>query len=187
MLAALHNDLAHLTDAKYQFTIEASGKYPEVTFEVLFQYSSHCVSWGPKEDQAIDFSTHGHDRRILDDKEIARCFCEIRYTLSHNLPDIFKTITERKCLFTGRQNWLIIEILDASGERQEYEVYFSLSRQSSNMLRIYVESAYVRDADSIEKRPAHLKRRDKVRAKTLLMKKLRNEPIKKPPNRNVGH
>ncbi len=176
-------DLSHLKDAKYHFSIEASGKYPEISFSVLVQYSSHCITWGPKREQEIDFSVHGEDRRIIDDKGVHRCFCETRHELSSNLPGIFETLTERHCLFTGHENWLTIEMLDPSGQRLEYEVFFSLTKQSSRMLRIYVESAYVRDPDNPGNRPTHLKRRDKVRAKVLLAKKLRGESIRRPANR----
>ena len=103
--------------------------------------------------------------------------------LSHHLPGIFETFIDRLCLFTGHENWLTIEILDPSGKRQEYEVFFSVTKQSSGMLRIYVESAYVRELNNPGNRPVHLKRRDKVRAKVLLAKKLRGEPIRRPRNK----
>jgi len=173
-------DLGHLQDAKYAFTIEATQKYPEVSFEVLVQYSSHCVSWGPKHGQIIDFSIHGEDRRIIDDKGIHRCFCEDRYGFSHALPDIFCTLPERHCLFTGRENWLTVDIGDRFGYSQEYEVYFNITRQSGRLLRIYVESAYVRTEGIAIQKPLHLKRRDRVRGKVLLAKKVRGEPVRRP-------
>jgi hypothetical protein len=116
------HDLSHLKDVKHHFTIEASGKYPEISFSILVQYSSHCVTWGPKHGQEIDFTVHSENRRIIDDKGVHRCFCETRHRLSFNLPAIFETLTERLCLFTGHENWLTIEILDPSGKRLEYEV-----------------------------------------------------------------
>lgn len=179
-------NLSHLQDAKYHFVIEASGKYPELKCTLLVQYSSHCVSWGPKRGEDIDFSIHGEQRRIIDDKGVHRCFCDIRYALSSHLPGIFETFSDRHCLFTGHENWLTIEILDPAGERQEYEVFFSITRQSSGMLRIYVESAYVREPDNPGNRPVHLKRRDKVRAKVLLAKKLRGEPVRRPAGGRKG-
>lgn len=176
-------DLLHLQDARYQFTIEASGKFPEINFIVLVQYSSHCVSWGPKRGAVIDFNVHGHERRIVDDKGVHRCFCDTRYALSINLPGIFETLVERQCLFTGYENWLTIEALDTSGDIQSYEVFFSISRKSSKMLRIYVESAYVRRGDNAANFSVQFKHRDKVRAKVLLAKKLRGEPIMRPRQR----
>ena len=179
-VGGINHDLSHLKDAKCHFTIEASGKYPEISFSVLVQYSSHCVSWGSRHGQEIDFKVHGEERRIIDEKGVFRCFCEARHSLSLNLPGIFETLTQRVCFFTGKSNWLVIEVLGCSGESLEYEVFFSLTRQSSRMLRVYVESAYVRDPDKPGNRPMHIKRRDKVRAKVLLAKKLRGEPIRRP-------
>lgn len=177
------HDLSHLQDAKYHFVIEASGKYPELKCALLVQYSSHCVSWGPKRGEDIDFSVHGEQHRIIDDKGVHRCFCEIRYALSSHLPGIFERFPQCHCLFTGHENWLIIEVLDPAGKRLEYEVFFSITRQGSGMVRIYVESAYVRGSDNPGNRPVHLKRRDKMRAKVLLAKKLRGEPIRRPTGR----
>jgi hypothetical protein len=175
-------DLSHLNDVKYSFTVPATGKHSEITFEILTQYSSHCMSWGPSRNQEIDFLEQGEDRRIIDDKGIHRCFCDNRYKLSKQLPSIFSTLIDKKCYFTGHDNWLIIEISDSSGYRQEYEIFFSVTKQSNKLLRIYVESAYVRGNEYPGNRPKKFKRRDKVTAKVLLTKKLRCEPIRQPHN-----
>ena len=176
------HDVTHLQDATYPFTIPATPQHPETSFETLVQYSSHCVSWGPK-GEAIDFDTHGHDRRVIDERGIHRCFCDRRYALSHNLPGIMSSLPDRACFFTSRDNWLTVEIMTPGGQREEYEVFFNVTRQSSNMLRIYVESAYVRDSEYAGLRPNKMEKRDKVRGKTLLTKKLRREPIRQPPRR----
>ncbi len=173
-------DLTHLSDSIYNFTINATDKYPAKDIDVLVQYSSHCVSWGSKQNQKIVFSIHGEGRRIIDDKGNHRCFCDSRYILSKKLPEIFSSFPEYKCFFTGRENWLIIEILDPFGNRDEYEIFFNLTRQGNRMLRLYVESAYVRDERSEIRKPANFKHRDKIRASVLLVKKLRGEGIRKP-------
>lgn len=173
-------DLSHLQDTTYRFSIEASAKFPQIDFNVLVQFSSHCISWGPKRDEIIDFDLHGHERRVIDDKGVHRCFCDARYELSSNLPGVFETLIDRQCLFTGHENWLTVEVLKSNGETEEYEVFFRITRQGSKMLRIYVESAYVREPEKAINKPVHLKRRDKVRAKVLLAKKLRGEPIRRP-------
>lgn len=174
------HDLSHLQDSRHRFTVAASGRYPNISFSVLVQYSSHCVSWGPGHGRQIDFGTYGGEQRIVDEKGVHRCFSDKRYQHSLHLPGIFESLPERKCFFTGHSNWLTIEILGGCGNPLEYEVYFSLTRQSSRMLRIYVESAYVRDRDNPGNRPAHFRHRDKVRAKVLLIKKLRGESIRRP-------
>ena len=176
-------DVSHLRDAKLRFVVEASGRYPEITFSLLVQYSSHCVTRGPRHGRQIDFAAHGEDRRVIDDKGVHRRFCETRYQWSLNLPSVFETLVERDCFFTGRNNWLTIKILSSDGKRLDYEVFFSLTKQSNRMLRIYVESAYVRDLNNPSNKPAHTKRRDKMRARVLLAKKLRGEPTRRPNNR----
>lgn len=176
-------DLSHLEDARYHFTIPGNKTNDELKCELLVQYSSHCVSWGPKKNTAIDFSEHGEDRCVIDDKGIHRCFCDKRYQLSKSLPDIFATFDTRSCLFTGFDNWMTIDIQDPSGQRIDYEIYFNLTRQSSTLLRVYVESAYTRDKEDINKRPKASRRKDKVRAKVLMAKKLRGESIRRPNNR----
>jgi len=179
------HDLSHLRDAKYRFEVPASGKFPRLSFSVLVQYSSHCVSWGSSHGQEIDFGIYGGERRIVDEKGIHRCFCDKRHQYSLNLPDIFESLLERWCFFTGHSNWMTIEIIGSRGERLEYEVFFSLTKQSSGMLRIYVESAYVRDPELPGNRPLHFRRRDRMRAKLLLAKKLCGETIRQPSDGSV--
>jgi len=174
-------DLSHLQDATYNFTIEATEQYDELNFNVLVQYGSHCVSWGPDEGQLIDFSVHGQDKIIIDETGIHRCFSDDRHTLSLNLPDVFRTIINRRCYFTGRQNWLTIEVLGAGGTMKDYEIFFNLSRWSSGMLRLYVESAYVRTQRGLSNKPSHFRKNGKVYAKTLFSKKLRKKPLRQPP------
>ena len=110
-----------------------------------------------------------------------RCFSPERFYWSRNLPEIIRSLpSDRLCFFTGHENWLSIEILDSQGRQQVYEVFFKLTRQSSNFLRVYVESAYVRAAESEIRRPSEFRRKAKIRGKVLLVKKLRNEPIMRP-------
>lgn len=176
-------DLSHLRDRKYSFEVEKTDKYPTLSFELLVQYSSHCVSLGTPRDASIDFAIHGEDHLILDDSGRARCFCERRHALSSHLPRIFSEILDRHVMFTGRENWLTIEVLTENAGSRDYEIFFSLTRQTGNFLRLYVESAYVREA-GFPGSPAHnVQRKSRVRAKVLFAKKLRGEAIREPPKR----
>jgi len=78
---------------------------------------------------------------------------------------------------TGRGNFLTVETVDPAGERLEYEFFFRIHRRSGRLLRIYVESAYLRDAVRRDDSPAPLKHRRKMRGKVLLAKTLRRQPI----------
>lgn len=177
-------DLTHLQDSTFDFTIAATEGYSEINASMLIQYSSHCVSLGPARGERLDFAELGIDRLVIDEKSNERYFSADRCNWSTNLPDIIRSLpTERLCFFTGHENWLSIEILDPQGARQIYEVFFNLTRQSSNFLRVYVESAYVRTAENEIRRPSEFKRKAKIRGKVLLAKKLRNQPITRPRQR----
>lgn len=174
-------DLTHLQDATAGFTIDATAGYSEINARMLIQYSSHCISTGPAHGEQFDFAALGHDRLVIDERGNERCFSIDRYYWSTNLPGIIRSLpTERLCFFTGHENWLPIEILDPQGVQQVYEIFFNLTRQSSNFLRVYVESAYVRTVENEIRRPSEFKRNAKIRGKVLLAKKLRNQPIMRP-------
>lgn len=172
-------DLSHLSDIVYNFTIPAKDKLPEINLELLVQYGSHCVSWGPSFGQLIDFNNHGQDRRIIDEYNIHRCFCDERYSLSLNLPGVFGSFINRKCYFTGRENWMTIEVLTQDGDYQDYEIFFTITKQSKRYLRLYVESAYVRTVDGEVNKPSKFRKEQKIYSKTLLGKIIRGEKFKR--------
>lgn len=178
------HDLQHLQDSEFTFAIPAAGGYPEINAGMLVQYGSHCVSRGPRHGERFDFAELGNDRLIVDEKGIERCFSLDRYEWSMNLLAIIESLPSgRRCFFTNRDNWLSIETLDSLGRPQVYEVYFSLSRQSRNFLRLYVVSAYVRTGENQVRRAGYFRRKDKVRGNVLLAKKLRGEAIRRPRGR----
>lgn len=174
-------DLAHLQDSTADFTIAATKGFDEINASMFIQYSSHCISVGPSHGGQFDFEALGEDWLVIDERGNERCFSPERFYWSRNLPEIIRSLpSDRLCFFTGHENWLSIEILDSQGKQQVYEVFFKLTRQSSNFLRVYVESAYVRAAESEIRRPSEFRRKAKIRGKVLLVKKLRNEPIMRP-------
>lgn len=175
------HDLQHLQDSQFTFAIAAAGGYPEINAGMLVQYGSHCVSRGPGHGERFDIAELGNDRLIVDENGNERCFSSDRYEWSMNLPAIIESLPSgRPCFFTNRDNWLSIEILDSLGRPQVYEVYFNLTRQSRNFLRLYVESAYVRTGENQARRPGDIRRKDKIRGNVLLAKKLRGDEFRRP-------
>ena len=74
------------------------------------------------------------------------------------MPDISKKICEKKCYHTGKGNFFIVELVDDSGQRVEYEVYFKVSKSEyKGKLRLFIESAYVRDKQHHNSRPRQKK------------------------------
>ncbi len=47
------------------------------------------------------------------------------------LPEVIRSIGDRRCFHTGHDNFFTAELIDAQGERVEYTVYFKLSRAPS--------------------------------------------------------
>ena len=135
-----NRDLQYLQDSIVSFDIPAARGFRAITASMLVQYSSHCVSTGPRQGERFDFAELGQDRLIVDEKGNERCFSADRYEWSKNLPAIIESLPSgRWCYFTNRGNWLSMEILDSIRGKQDYEVYFNLTRQSGNFLRLYVD------------------------------------------------
>jgi len=169
--------ISHLHDAVYRYPIKGSAGHSPPECDALVQCSSQRITWGPKRGKKIDFSTHGEDRRITDERGVHRCFDETRHSHSTNLVRIFGTLTDRQCIFTGSGNFVTAEIMEIDGEGLPYEVYFRIARQGSTMVRIYVQSAYVRDTNISPNRPSFQRRHEGVSGRVLLAKTLRGEPV----------
>lgn len=112
----------------------------------------HCFTRGPNAHHGeglyqVDRTLHYRDSRET------RIFSFDRYNLSFRLPEIAKSLGERTCSHTGKGNFFVIEPVLIGGERKAYEVYFRVSRTGKNSLRLYVETAYVRDSDRESSQP----------------------------------
>lgn len=180
--------LVHLRPHSCEIVIPASGASPAVTLTLDIEYSSHCVTKGPKGGQSIDFEVLGHDHLVIDHRRIWRAFNAERYRLSYLLPDIIQSLHERHCLFTGHQNFLTLELGELPGYAPgtKYEVFFSVRQADQrNALRIIVESAYVRDEDA-ENAPVRFKKDERIKGCKLLLKKARGEEIRRPPQQGRG-
>lgn len=175
--------LDHLRDSTFQVDVPPANGQAGVLLTVNVEYSSHCVSRGPKKNQQIDFHVICTSRMVIDHRQVRREFKESRHELSFLLPGIINTLRDRKCFFTGRENFLTLElgrILPGYDENTKYEVYFNVRRDDKkNTLKLYVESAYVRDDDA-DNEPMNFKKSDKMTAWKLLLKKARGEPVKGP-------
>jgi hypothetical protein len=90
---------------------------------------------------------------VYADSREVRLFDEQRYTHSLGLPEVIRSIGDRRCFHTGHENFFTVELIDAQGARIEYTVYFKLSRAPSKArLNLYVQSAYMQD-DVPQRRP----------------------------------
>jgi hypothetical protein len=133
-------DLSHLHPFSFDFVVAAKDGKPEQCYGIDVIFSLHCFSRriGQGEVYVAELA-------YADSREV-RLFDEQRYTRSLQLPEIIRSIGERRCFHTGHDNFFIVELIDAQDERVEYAVYFKLSRApSKGRLNLYVQSAYVQD------------------------------------------
>ncbi|CRI54978.1 hypothetical protein [Pseudomonas sp. CCOS 191] len=173
--------LQHLRAHSHEVQLPGSGVQPSIAVMLRLEYSSHCVSHGARQGLALDFDSIGLDSLVIDHRGIYRAFCPTRHRLSLQLPAIMCNLADRQCLFTGHSNWLTLEGNQFGfPEGSHYEVYFNMRREAATSLRIYVESAYVRDARHAAGSQSRFKRHEKIKGWLLMLKKLRNEPVRRP-------
>jgi hypothetical protein len=118
------------------------------------------------------------ERALLygDDREI-RVFDFVRYELSKRLPAIIDGLPQRKCYHTGKGNFFSVEIVRGDGTVVEYDAFFTASRSSfRGKINLFVQSAYVRDAEYASSRPA----KKPIGFYVILFNTLNNKPIKTP-------
>jgi len=172
-------DLSHMRGPAFELAIAATAHYPALTLRIEVEFTSHCVSFGPKDGETLDFDALGQDRRILDHRQVARAFCFDRYRWSLSLPALVRTLDGHFCNFTGQGNWLVIRAIDDQGREVDYEIYFRLRRQAGDALRMVVESAYVREPGSPGPGVPH-GRKGRIRFQVMAAKVFRGEPLRDP-------
>ncbi|MCD5993633.1 hypothetical protein KDX38_08365 [Pseudomonas sp. CDFA 602] len=173
--------LDHLRDTSFQVDVPASAGQPRVLLTVNVQFSSHCVSRGPKKGEQIDFHAVGIQRMVIDHRQIRREFREDRHALSFLLPEIVRTFEDRRCFFTGKENFLTLElgaVLPGYAPDTKYEIYFNVRKEDrKNTVRLHIESAYVRD-EYADNEPVNFKKEDKIKAWKLFLKRAKGEPVR---------
>lgn len=165
--------LSHLNSFRHTFVQQAKGKNPERLYKVDVEFSSHCFTKGLKQDT---LANHPEDLHYSDDRE-TRIFCFDRHELSKRLPGIIREIDLRKCFHTGKSNFLTIEFIDENEQKQQYEVYFVVTKKDKGVLRLFIQSAYPRDPTHI---PEKKVRRKPVGFYILLHNTLKGKPTRMP-------
>ena len=133
-------DLTHLHPCMMQFQRPAKDGTPGTTFNVDVTYSLHCfareIPRGEQYDKKLEYS----------DARETRLFDLRRYEYSKLLPDIVKSLADRHCRQTGRNNYFTVECLVGNGTTIEYDVFFTVSKSGKKgRLNLFIQSAYVRD------------------------------------------
>ena len=172
-------DLEHLVGQEFDLIVPASGSYPEIKISIQVEFTSHCVSFGPINGQKLDFDVLGLERKIYDHRHVPRAFCQDRYRWSLQLPAIIYSLDQQQCYFSGQGNWMLVKGIDDQGKLVDYEIFFRLRQLAPAMLRMVIESAYVRKAPD---RGAGVPRSRKgaIRFYVMALKILRGDQLRDP-------
>lgn len=166
-------DLLHLQPTQFSLTLQAHKDNPELVILVDLRYSNHCYTEG-----ATDVGGREHD--MLDHNDWPRWFCPGRHDTSLLLPDLVQELHKKKCLFTGKHNWLVVEIQTREGERVPFHVYFAIRKNKhlDNGLFVTIESAYLKTRG--ENSPHRHGGMDRTAFALLARKTLSGQGIKRP-------
>ena len=164
-------DLAHLHPRSVTYEQPAKGDAPARAFRVDAIFGLRCFTRG--RDQKVP-----QENALLygDDREI-RVFDFVRHELSKRLPEIIERLPQRKCYHTGKGNFFSVEIVRGDGRVVEYDIFFVATRSSARgKINLYVQSAYVRDAEHASNRPD----RKPIGSYLILFNTQNNKPINVP-------
>lgn len=139
-------DLSHLHPYRWEVVIpgkEATDKAPAVSEKRLIvnvSFGLHCFARSPVEGEPVP------DDGWYSDSRERRVFCLLRWELSQQLPEIIATLPERRCLHTGREEFVTLEV-PHEGRMLEYAVFFTVTKAKKAEgadLNLFVNSAHER-------------------------------------------
>lgn len=164
-------DLAHLHPRSITYEQPATANAPTRVYRVDVIFGLHCFTRGR------NLNVSRKDALLYGDDRETRVFDFVRYELSKRLPEIVEGLAQRKCYHTGKGNFFSVEIVREDGQIVEYDVFFVATRSSANgKINLFVQSAYVRDANHASSRPA----KKPIGFFVILFNTLNNKPIKVP-------
>ena len=133
-------DLTHLHPFEVSFEQPAQGAKPPIVYTVDVTFSLHCFTKSPPK-------TGGYDRgMIYRSAREDRLFDIGRYEYSLHLPEIIRTLAQRKCMHTGHGNFFTVELVTENGQTVDYEVFFTASKSArKGRVTLFIQSAFVRE------------------------------------------
>jgi hypothetical protein len=157
-------DLSHLRSVTIVYEQPAKGGKAARKYEVEVEFSCHCFTRGlPGEGSVDDKLLYGDERRIFDFQ---------RYELSKLLPGIVEQLPHRECFHADTRQDNFFSLEQQNGEAT-YEIYFKADRVGKGRLKLFVQSAYLRDKQH-DSRP----RSYKIGFFVILYNTLHQKPIK---------
>lgn len=124
--------LNHLHPFRYTLAVNCGIEQADVEIRVAF--AMHCFTRA---------CADGDDESLLyRDARETRSFCPDRYVLSLHLPDIARTLADRRCRFAKADNYVTIDVPMTGGAAAQYGVFFNVMRKDGNAVLLTIQSAY---------------------------------------------
>jgi hypothetical protein len=94
------------------------------------------------------------------------------------LPDVVRSLDSRKCFFTDRNNYFVVELPEVLPAGFEYWIFFDVRGVAEpDAALLFIQSDYVGDT----RKSPYSRRREKVRFRMLVSKALEGRRAKRPP------
>jgi hypothetical protein len=141
-------NLAHLDPCTLRYERPAEGNRAAEAYTVDVVFTLHCFSRAPRPEERgrIELMySDGYENRLFDFR---------RYEMSKRLPEIPRSLPERKAFHNGnRRNFFMVEMIAEDGTTVEYDIFFKVKKNVKGRLGMIVETAFVRDPGYRSTRP----------------------------------
>lgn len=167
-IAGVTYDLGHLHPCTWEVVIPGKGDKTDLVLKVNVSYSLHCFAREPKPGEEVR-----QDYWYEDSRE-KRVFCELRWELSKRLPEIIATLPDRRCMHTGHEEFITLEVI-YQDRTFEYAVFFTVTKAKKvegAHLNLFVNSAHERHDPLQYKKP--------IKFHFILLNRYRGKQIKPP-------
>lgn len=131
--------------------VDAAGKAYPLNHLHPFRYTLAVNCGKGQAEVHVAFAMHCFTRACADggdesllyrDARETRSFCPDRYALSWQLPEIARTLAERRCSFAKADNYVTVDMQTAGGVAAQYGVFFNVMRAGGNAVLLTIQSAY---------------------------------------------
>ena len=141
-------DLSHTNSFDHTFEVGIDGRERQFKCHVVFNHHVFTKERSEETPEELIYPVPG-----LVDRE-RREFCFERLDLSKQLPDLIRQFGDKRCFNTSQNNFLRLEVLNSDEEKEEYQVYFRMSKTGQKgWITMTIESAYpTHDTSDLKKK-----------------------------------
>ncbi|ARD10453.1 MULTISPECIES: hypothetical protein [Pseudomonas] len=133
-------ELNHLHPHFWDIVIPGKDGKPDLSLKLNISYGLHCFARDRLPGESIE------DGHWYQDNREKRVFCPLRWELSKRLPDIIRTLGDRRCMHTGREEFVTVQVVHG-GRSYDYAIFFTVTKAKKAegaQLNLFVNSAHER-------------------------------------------